>query len=221
MTLVRSLHTGTSLENKRYGNRALGPDTASLKLLLPFIITLVSTRVSNPHHFNADPGQLLHFYADPDPDPAFSLYTDPDLLLIKVMQTCDNWPTDPPGLHFEPPRLHLGVHGPPRLRIESRKRLNFDCNAYPDPPFHSSADADLDPDPTSTNNADPDPKAWYRYQLSQCGQFILFSELHCWLLMRVSYLYPIVVELRNIFCEFYLRPGITRMLIFVNFSFLF
>jgi hypothetical protein len=27
--------------------------------------------------------------------------------LICVMQICDHWATDPPGLHLEPPRLHF------------------------------------------------------------------------------------------------------------------
>ncbi len=38
-------------------------------------------------------------------------------------------PTDPPRLHFEPPRSS-------RLRSEPRKPLNFDFNAEPDPAFH-------------------------------------------------------------------------------------
>ena len=29
------------------------------------------------------------------------------LLLIKVMRNCNHWNTDPPGLHFEHPRLHF------------------------------------------------------------------------------------------------------------------
>jgi hypothetical protein len=43
-------------------------------------------RVSDPHHFNADPGSSFFFNADPgssfffnaDPDPAFHLNVDPD-----------------------------------------------------------------------------------------------------------------------------------------------
>jgi hypothetical protein len=36
------------------------------------------------------------------------------LLLIKVMQICNHWPTDHPGLHIEPLHLHastLSIHG--------------------------------------------------------------------------------------------------------------
>ncbi len=44
--------------------------------------------------------QLLYFNADPDP----AHQGDANLSLRP-------WPTDPPGLHFEPPRLHFGVHG--------------------------------------------------------------------------------------------------------------
>jgi hypothetical protein len=66
------------------------------------------------------------------------------LLLIYVMRICDQWPTGPPGLHFECPQLHF----------ESRKFLNFDFYADPDPAFRSNTD----PDPASKNNGDPDPK---------------------------------------------------------------
>ncbi len=34
------------------------------------------------------------------------------LLLIKVMGICDHWPTDSPGLQFEPPSLHFEHPGP-------------------------------------------------------------------------------------------------------------
>jgi hypothetical protein len=64
-------------------------------------------------------------------------------LPFKVMEICDNWSTDPPELHFEPPGLHC----------ELLKFFIFDFNADPDPAFHSNAD----PDPVSKNNADPDP----------------------------------------------------------------
>ncbi len=46
-----------------------------------------------------------------------------NLILINVMRTSDHWPTGPPGLHFEPPKLY-----------------NFDFNA-----IYSNAD----PDPAS------------------------------------------------------------------------
>jgi hypothetical protein len=131
-----------------------------------------------PHHFNADPDQdpdpsfhfnaypdpdpSFHFNADPDPDPSFHCVADPDpdptshfririLLVIKVMRICDHWSTDPPRLHFESPRPHCSVCGPPLLRFEPLKLLNFDFNADldSDPAFHSKTD--LDPDPASQN----------------------------------------------------------------------
>jgi hypothetical protein len=45
----------------------------------------------------------FHFYADPDP--AFHFNAVRILLLIKLMRICDHWPTDPPDLQFEPPRI--------------------------------------------------------------------------------------------------------------------
>ncbi len=80
-------------------------------------------------HFNADlvPDPAFHFIADLVPDPAFRLYTDPDpLFLIKVMQICDHWSTDPEGLHFKHPPIYCGR---PRLYFEPVKLLNFDLNA--------------------------------------------------------------------------------------------
>jgi hypothetical protein len=50
------------------------------------------TRVSEPHHFNADPDPSFHFHADLDPAP------------IKVTQICDHLP---PGRHFEPSLLNF------------------------------------------------------------------------------------------------------------------
>jgi hypothetical protein len=44
-----------------------------------------------------------------------------------------HWPTDPLGLHIEPPRLHLSVHGLPRLHFQAKKVLNFGPNVDPDP----------------------------------------------------------------------------------------
>jgi hypothetical protein len=53
------------------------------------------------------------FNADSDPDPVFririqlfTLMRIRILLFIKVMQICDRWSTDHPGLYFEPLRLH-------------------------------------------------------------------------------------------------------------------
>jgi hypothetical protein len=76
------------------------------------------------------------------------------MLLIKVMQVCDHWPTDPPDLRFEPPRLHVERPRPSTAPFGPQKLLNFDFDADPDPSFHFNAD----PDPASKSNADSDPK---------------------------------------------------------------
>jgi hypothetical protein len=64
------------------------------------------------------------------------------LLLIKLVRICDHWPTDPTGIHFAPPRLHLSVHGPSRLHFDALKLLNIEANADPDTAFHLNADPD-------------------------------------------------------------------------------
>jgi hypothetical protein len=62
---------------------------------------------------------------------------------------------------FRPSRLYFDhpVSGPPQLKFEPLKFLNFDFNADPDPDtdpaFHSNTDPDPDPDPASKNNSDP------------------------------------------------------------------
>ena len=66
------------------------------------------------------------------------------------MRICDHWPTDPQGLHFEPPRLHF-KH--PRLHFEPRKLLYFDINEGPGP--DQALQSNADPDLASKNNADP------------------------------------------------------------------
>jgi hypothetical protein len=77
------------------------------------------------------------------------------LLLIKVMEICNQWSISPPGLRFE----LLGLHSEHlRLYFEPLKLLTFD--------FH----ADLDP--TFLSNADPDPQPCYKRQgISRyCGE---------------------------------------------------
>ena len=41
------------------------------------------------------PDPYYYFHFDAGPDPNLHSYVDPDLLLIKVMQICDHWSTDP------------------------------------------------------------------------------------------------------------------------------
>ncbi len=125
----------------------------------------VSTRVEDPHNFNADPDldPTFDFKSDPNPEFHFNARIRIRiLLLIEVMRICDH-----PGLQnlqgsiF---RLHastVSVHGPPRLHFGNLKLLSFDFNADPDPniAFHS----DADPDPVSKKkrihvDSDPDPQ---------------------------------------------------------------
>ncbi len=65
------------------------------------------------------------------------------LRIIKVMRICDHWSTDPPGIHFEPPRLHCERPLPSTIPFSA-------CET---PAFHSNADPD--PDPASKNKSDP------------------------------------------------------------------
>jgi hypothetical protein len=42
------------------------------------IILFISSRVADPHQFNADPGPDQAFHLNADPDPTFSFNADPD-----------------------------------------------------------------------------------------------------------------------------------------------
>ncbi len=65
------------------------------------------------------------------------------LLLIKVMQFCDLWPTDPPVLTFEPPRLHDSILSlesswilslmriPIRFQLPKTMRIHVDSDPKP------------------------------------------------------------------------------------------
>jgi hypothetical protein len=64
------------------------------------------------------------------------------LLLIKVTQICDHWLTDPPRLHFDLLRLDC-EHRRPSI-FEPLQLLKFNCDADPDPDFHSEADLDTE-----------------------------------------------------------------------------
>ncbi len=84
--------------------------------------------------FNVDSEMAIHINADPDPR---------ILLIVKVMQICDHCEkyTGPPGLYFEPPRLHCERQRPSMAPFEPQKLLNFDFNnADPDTAFHSIAE---------------------------------------------------------------------------------
>jgi hypothetical protein len=91
------------------------------------LLQLLSSRVADPHHFNADPDPAFHLNVDPDPAPHQS---DGNL---RPMGYRDN--LDLPGLHFQHPQPYF----------EPLKILNFDFSADPDPAFHFIAD----PDPVS------------------------------------------------------------------------
>ncbi len=74
------------------------------------------------------------------------------VVLIKVMQICEYWSTDPPGLHFEPPRLRCERPLPSTAPFEPLKLLNFD--------FYMPIRIQLftlmtDPDPAVKNYVDP------------------------------------------------------------------
>ncbi len=94
-----------------------------------------------------DCGSESLFSLNEDPDPTFYFNADPDPAPHKNDgRICDQWPTDPPRLHFAPPRLYCD--GPrPSIHFESwiltlmRNRIQL---------FHS----DTDPDPSSQNNGD-------------------------------------------------------------------
>jgi hypothetical protein len=62
---------------------------------------------------------IFHFNEDPDPTLVQIL------LLINVMQIFNPFSTDPPGLHFKPPRLHFERPRSPRLHFERLKPLYF------------------------------------------------------------------------------------------------
>ncbi len=129
-------------------------------------------------HNNADPDTTFHVNADPDADPA-------------PHQSVDNLRQLVYGSILSPPRLHwwasTALHGfnlslysswiyastapefkPLQLLNLSLYRLqllNFQCDADPDPDFHSNANPDLDP--TSQNNgvSDPDRQACLKSSL--------------------------------------------------------
>jgi hypothetical protein len=66
------------------------------------------------------------------------------------MQSCNQWPTVPPRLHFEPPGLHCeppGLHGElPRLQGEPQW-------VYFEPPLLLNINFDADPEPAYQNTA--------------------------------------------------------------------
>jgi hypothetical protein len=80
------------------------------------------------------------------------------LLLIKVIKIFYYWPSGPPWLQCEPPRLRFeplrlqGVN--PWLHFEPLELLNVDIDADQDPsPYF---DFDADPDPVFDFDADQD-----------------------------------------------------------------
>jgi hypothetical protein len=72
-------------------------------------------RVGAPFHVYADPDPSYHYNADPRIHlftlmririPLLTLMRLKNLLFIEVMRICDHRYTEPPGLHYEPQRLH-------------------------------------------------------------------------------------------------------------------
>ncbi len=84
------------------------------------------TRVSDPLQFNTDPDQDFHLMRIRIYIQFITSMRIRILFRIKVIRICDHWPTDPPGLNFEPPRLHSERHGP--LRLQPRKLPEFWLN---------------------------------------------------------------------------------------------
>jgi hypothetical protein len=107
-----------------------------------FIKLNIIHRVTDPHHFNADPNPALirfHFSAGADPDP----HKSDGNLRPQVFR-----PSRAPFFRHQD-----SIHG---SGLSLLKLLNFECNADPNPAFHSNADPD--PDLACKNNADPDPQ---------------------------------------------------------------
>jgi hypothetical protein len=66
---------------------------------------MVVTRVVDPRHFNADPDLDPAFHLNADLYTTFRFNANTDFALIEVMQRCNHWSTDFPGLHSELPDL--------------------------------------------------------------------------------------------------------------------
>jgi len=104
------------------------------KLLHRYIFSTVcffrlSIRVSDQHHFNADPDPSFHFIEEPAPTYCSS---------IEVMRICAHW--------VYRQTLHASiasVQDSPRFHFEL---LNFDLYTDPDPAFHFNGDPDPDLD---------------------------------------------------------------------------
>jgi len=100
----------------------------------------LTTDVSDPHPFHADPDPGFEIFADVDPDPRCEKFADPD------------------------PRLQFHQRMSALLRPKSNKRTwDPDQNVDPDPDPGTQKNADPDPGtPKCGSNADPDwhPKPW-------------------------------------------------------------
>jgi hypothetical protein len=118
-----------------------------LTLTCKLVKTNVASRVSDPHHFNADPDPAFHFNAI-----LIQLFTlkgtYPDRILL-LIRWCEPVTTGLQALQDST----VSVHGPLWLHFKPPKLPIFDFNADPDPALYSNAD----PDPALYSNADPDP----------------------------------------------------------------
>jgi hypothetical protein len=69
-----------------------------------------NSETSTPAPYDTDPDPS--FYLG-DLDPTFHFDEDPNpASRLKVMKICDHWSPEPSGVHSEPPRLIVSVHGP-------------------------------------------------------------------------------------------------------------
>jgi hypothetical protein len=62
-----------------------------------------------------------------DPDPSFHVNA------IRILILLLNKISDPPGLHFNPPRLHVSVHG---SILSLWQKFDFNVNPDPNPAFY-------------------------------------------------------------------------------------
>jgi hypothetical protein len=68
--------------------------------------------IADLHHIKADPDPALHFNADPDPVFHYNAGPDPDPAPHESDEICDQWSTDPQGLHFDSPGLYCECSRP-------------------------------------------------------------------------------------------------------------
>jgi hypothetical protein len=140
-----------------------------------------------------------------DPDPTFYFSADPDPAPHKNDgRICDQWPTDPPRLHFAPPLLHWED---PRPFIHFEPLIDFDFNTEPDPAFSLYYGSGSIFKKTMRIHDDPDPQPCVRstytarkkFPFSLLHRFDVFSVLIVsWLPGEPVELLPVEIELAKL-----------------------